>query len=150
MKRTAERVLSIISVVINFLSLLFLVIFIFTSQTVLNDPLFEQEVINSFNTPGMTQEDIEASMELTSTVMLFFANIGWLFVIIIIGAIVLGSIGALKVNKNSKSAGIMFVIGGVLSGILTLPGILLLVAGLLCFVRKPKELPQQATENVMD
>lgn len=138
MKRTAERVLSIISVIVNFLSLIFLMIYIFASQMILNDPLFEQEIENALNTPGMTQEEIEASMALTNTIMPFISSIGWFFVVVTIIAIILGIVGAVKVNKNSKSAGIMFIIAGVLSGILTLPGILLFIAAILCFVRKPK------------
>ena len=63
----------------------------------------------------------------------------WLIIIGLIISLVLTIIGIVNIwnNKNPKLAGIMFIIAGVFGGILSLPSILLYIAGILCFTKKP-------------
>lgn len=151
MSRTVEKVLSIISIVLNVLSLGFLIFFIFVGKMLMNDPLLKQEMEREFVGSGLSQAEIDASIEMSRTILTFITSIGWLFVILIIVAIVLAIIGTVKVNKDTKTAGILFFIASLLSGLMSLTGILLIIAGIMCFVRKEEQRPiiQQST-NIED
>lgn len=69
---------------------------------------------------------------------------GWLLIIVSLIAILLGIVakGLMKENKRPKSAGVMFIAVSILGAIFTvgfgiIPRIFYLVAGIMCFVRKP-------------
>jgi hypothetical protein len=74
--------------------------------------------------------------------MTFFNFVGgffWLLIIGLIISLVLNIIGIVNIwrNKNAKLAGIMFIIAGVLAGLLSLSSILLYITAILCFTKKP-------------
>ena len=138
MKRTGEKALSIISVVLNVLSVGLLILMLIGSKMVVNDPQINMEIENSLAESGFTQQEIVESIDIMGDFITFFSTIGWVFVVLGMISIILAIVGALKVNGNPKLTGILFIIGGVLSGIISLPGILLLIAAIMCFVRKPK------------
>ena len=60
-------------------------------------------------------------------------------IIVMIISVVLNIIGIVNIwnNKNAKLAGIMFIIAGVVGGLLSLSSILLYIAAILCFTKKP-------------
>lgn len=141
MSRTVEKVLSIISIVFNVLSLGLLILFIFAGKMLMSDPFLKEEMEREFVGSGLTQAEIDASIEMTRTILTFITSIGWLLIILVIVAIVLAIIGVVKVNKDAKTAGILFFISSILSGLMSLAGILLIVAGIMCFVRKEVQPP---------
>lgn len=141
MSRTAEKALSIVSVVLNVLSLGFLVFFIFVGNMLMDDSMLTQEMEREFIGSGLSSAEIDASIEMSKTILTFITSIGWLFVVLVIVAIVLAIIGAVKVNSNAKTAGILFFVASLLSGLMSLAGIVLIVAGIMCFVRKEEEPP---------
>lgn len=136
MNRTAERVLSIIAVVMSAVGTIFAFIGMGFFNLMKNDPAIRQEMEMEFMAdPTMTASDIEA-------IFTFFDVIGgvmWLIIIAMILSIILNIIGIVNIwnNKNAKLAGIMFIIAGVLAGILSLTSILLYIAAILCFTKKP-------------
>lgn len=139
MKRTGEKVLSIIATILNFLSVGFLVIIILSSQVIADDPMFQTEIENQFSASGLTGDEIQETMVLYDGFVGFVSGLGWLFVVFGLIAIILAIVGTVKVNKNAKLAGILFIISALLSGVISLPGILLIIAAIMCFVRKPKQ-----------
>lgn len=139
MKRTGEKVLSIIATILNFLSVGFLVIIILSSQVIADDPMFQTEIENQFSASGLTGDEIQRTMVLYDGFVGFVSGLGWLFVVFGLIAIILAIVGTVKVNKNAKLAGILFIISALLSGVISLPGILLIIAAIMCFVRKPKQ-----------
>lgn len=142
MNRTAEKTLSIISIVLNLFSIVGAVLAIIVGKMLINDPYFEDELYNEFIIdPTFTASDAEFTTQFIIGFLNVIAIIGWLVVIAIVVAIILSIIGIVKVNKNAKTAGIMFLISFILSGLFSIQGILLLVASIMCFVRKPKETP---------
>lgn len=153
MKRTGEKVLSIVASVLNVLSVGFLILILFGSKalidTGLNDPLLQSEIENEMYASGLTEAEMDEALLLMGDFGSIIGGIGWLFVVLGLIAIVLGIIGAVKVNSNAKLAGILFIIAAVLSGIISLPGILLIIAAIMCFVRKPKseEVSLQKTDE---
>ncbi|MFC7684810.1 DUF4064 domain-containing protein [Ureibacillus sp. GCM10028918] len=153
MKRTGEKVLSIIATILNVLSVGFLILILFSSKmlidTGMNDPIFQSEIESQMAASGLTEAEMDEALLLMGDFVSFINGIGWLFVVLGVIAIVLGIIGAVKVNKNAKVAGILFIIAAVLSGIISLPGILLIIAAIMCFVRKPQsqELALQKTDE---
>lgn len=102
-----------------------------------NDPTFKQDFERDMLAdPAMTPADLDAIYTVFNVMGGFF----WMIIIGMIISIVLNIIGIINIwnNKNAKLAGIMFIIAGVLGGILSLPSILLYVAAILCFTKKPQ------------
>ena len=137
MSRTAEKVLSIIAaaftgigIIFSFLGLSFLNFF-------KNDPTIRMDMEMEFlSDPTMTGADIDLIFQLFD----FLAGFSWVIIIGLIFSLVLTIVGISGIwnNKNPKLAGTMFIIGGLLAGILSLSSILLYIAGILCFTRKPQ------------
>lgn len=149
MKRTVERVLSIISAVLSFLSLIILIMIVYAGQMMMSDPAFEEELMFEIQSnPTLYPAEAEMNTDLMNNMMLVLNSLGWILVIVTVVAIILAIIGAVKVNRNAKTAGILFIVGGILSGIISIPGILLLIAGTMCFVRKEKISDQQIDQNL--
>ncbi|TSI08615.1 DUF4064 domain-containing protein [Lysinibacillus sp. BW-2-10] len=138
MKRTGEKALSIISVVLNVLGVGILILTLLGSKMLMNDPMFQTELENFFYGSGLTDADITLGVDYMNNLLQFISSIGWIFVLLGVVAIILAIVGAVKVNSNAKLAGILFIIACVLSGIISLSGILLLIAAIMCFARKPK------------
>ncbi len=152
MKRTGEKVLGIIATILNVLGVGFLILMLIGSKMVIDtqmtDPVMQSELESQFYASGFTEAEIAEIMPLLDDIFSFISGVGWLFVVIAVIAIVLGIIGTIKVSKNAKFAGILFIIAAVLSGIISLPGILLIIAAIMCFVRKPKtDIPLQKTDE---
>lgn len=147
-KRTAEKVLSIISVVLNLLSVGLIVLMIFGSKMIITDPIFESEIEQSMYGSGYSDAEIQQGVDFTQNFISIISNLGWVFVVFGVISIVLAIIGAVKVNGNPKLAGTLFIIAAFTSGLISLAGILLIIAGILCFARKPKlDAPIQETDE---
>jgi len=153
MKRTGEKVLSIIATILNVFGCGLLILMLFGSNMLLdagmNDPIFQNELETEMYASGLTEAEIDDALLFMDGFLSVIGGIGWVFVVLSVIAIVLGIVGAVKVNKNAKLAGILFIIAAVLSGIISLPGILLIIAAIMCFVRKPKseEISLQKTDE---
>lgn len=136
LNRTAEKVLSIIALVLNVIGAIVAFIGLAVFNLLKNDPSFKQEFeMEMMADPALTSADIEAMY----AVMNVLGGFIWLIIIGIIISIVLNIIGIVNIwkNKNAKLAGIMFIIAGALGGLLSLQSILLYVAAVLCFTKKP-------------
>src|SRR5690554_6179437 len=143
MKRTAEKTLSIIASVLNLLSIIGVVIAVFFGQMIVNDPFFEAELYNEFMIdPEFTAEEAEFITQFMLALFKGIGIIGWLTAIALFIAMILSIIAVFKVDKNAKAAGIMLLIAFVFSGFLSIQAILLLIASLMCFMKKPKTAPQ--------
>ncbi|MFS0691000.1 DUF4064 domain-containing protein [Sporosarcina sp. 179-K 8C2 HS] len=136
MNRTAEKALSIIAAVLTAIGVVFGFLVMAVVNLIKNDPSFKQDFeADMMADPSLTQADIDAILTLFNIMGGFF----WLLIIGLIISLVLNIIGIVNIwkNKNAKLAGIMFIIAGVLGGILSLSSILLYVAAILCFTKKP-------------
>lgn len=93
---------------------------------------FEAEL---YSTPEMTQDDIDIFLSMFNLVGGFM----WLGIIFAAVSLLLTIIGLVKVwnNSNAKLAGILFIVAGLLGGVVSLPSILLYIAGILCLTKKP-------------
>ncbi|MDN4606359.1 DUF4064 domain-containing protein [Sporosarcina highlanderae] len=136
MKRTAEKVLSIIAVILTAIGTItgFLVMAVF--NLLKNDPIFKEQIeMDLLANPELSPADVDLVMSILASAGGFL----WILIIFSIISIVLNIIGIVNIwkDKNAKLAGIMFIIAGILAGILTLPSILLYIAGILCFTKKP-------------
>jgi len=129
MKRTAEKILGVIGLILSIIGVLMSGALAVLFQFVKSDPTFE------LVDPSMTQEEIEIAEVFLS----LFGGSMWFIIIALIISTVLTIIGLVNIwnNKNPKLAGILFLIAGVLAGLVSLPSILLYIAGILCLVRKP-------------
>ena len=136
MKRTAEKSLAIISAVLSTIGILIGVAVVAFFNLAKADPQFQMEFEQGIlSDPAISPEDIEVFNVLFG----FFGGAMWFIIIGLIISLVLTFIGLVNIwnSKNPKLAGIMLLIAGVLAGFVSLPSILLYIAGILCFVRKP-------------
>ncbi|QTD39606.1 DUF4064 domain-containing protein [Sporosarcina sp. Te-1] len=136
MNRTAEKVLSIIAVVLTAIGTIGAFFGVGILNLITNDPSFRRDLeLDLLSDPTYTSEDVE----LVFSIFDLFSGFIWLIVIALIISLVLNIIGIVNIwnNKNAKLAGIMFIIAGVFGGIISLASILLYVAGILCFTKKP-------------
>ncbi len=137
MSRTAEKVLSIISVVLTtigvFISFASLALFNYLKSDPLIQDEFEAEML--LMDPTLTPEHIEVMYGAFGVIGGFM----WLIIISLIISLILTIIGIVNIwkNKNPKLAGTMFIIAGLTAGILSLTSILLYIVGILCFTKKP-------------
>lgn len=135
MKRTAELALGIIGIISSALMSLVGVVFIWAYRS------------NEFK--AMVEEGLAADPALEvdpgemSLVMEGLGSYGWALVAASIIGLILGLIGVISIkgNKKPKLAGWMFILGAVLTGIISVgfgfvPAILYLIAGIMAFARK--------------
>lgn len=134
MKRTPEKVLSIISLVFTVLSIIGWGIFASFSKAFNNGGFFEEMEMELYADPALTPEDIEMSM------LVFEAMEGfsWFIVAVLVISLVATIVGMVFMwkEKNPKLAGIMFIVAGLFACIITPTSIMLYIAGILCFTRK--------------
>lgn len=136
MNRTAERVLSIIAVVLTGIGTILGFAGIAFFNLIKNDPSVRQEIeMEMMTDPTLSPSDMDAVFAAFDV----FGGFLWVIIIFMILSIILNIIGIVNIwnNKNAKLAGIMFIIAGLMGGILTLPSILLYIAAILCFTKKP-------------
>ncbi|MDZ5713213.1 DUF4064 domain-containing protein [Jeotgalibacillus haloalkalitolerans] len=150
MKRTAEGVMTIIGIIVNVL----MIIGVFLIGALFNDPAMQAEFERELqNDPAMADAGIDPTM-----ITDMFAGLGLYFNVVVIISTILSIIAlfAMKRNKKPKLAGglliastLVVAVGTVLLG--WLPALLFLIAGIMCFVRKPKvvEDPYQRTDDEM-
>lgn len=144
MNRTVEIVLSIISIIFNLITIGFLILFVFFGAVLILDPSYEEELIYEYSMdPSFTLEEAIDEARLDLMILKVMSGFGWLMILSSLVAIVLAIIGAVKINKNPKASGIMFIIAFILSGVLSIPGVLLLIAAIMAFVRNTDTPPQE-------
>jgi len=134
LKRTGEITLGIIGIILSALTTLLGMGFRWISDSEEFKSVIFDEAIND---PAVNPEDIDM-------IFSFMAGAGWALIIAAVLGVILGIIGVISIkgNKHPKLAGLMFIIGAVLVGIISfgigfLPALLYLIAGIMCFARKP-------------
>ncbi|WP_144513606.1 DUF4064 domain-containing protein [Bacillus sp. FJAT-22090] len=147
MSRIGELVLGVISAVFSVIAIILLSVSVVQGSTVFQEEgfndLFEQEIMSD---PNLSSQDAEAITQGLDVFLDLFTILGWGFIISIVISLVLNILGILFINKNKKPklAGVMFILAGLLAGIISLTSILLYIAAIMCFVRKP---PMQLAEQ---
>ncbi|AJD90083.1 hypothetical protein JMA_07660 [Jeotgalibacillus malaysiensis] len=150
MKRTAEGVLTIIGIIVN----LFMIVGVFALGALFDDPAMQAEFEREFqNDPALADAGIDPSM-----VTDMFAGLGVFFNVVVIVSTILSLVAlfAMKRNKKPKLAGGLLIASTLVVGVGTvligwLPALLFLIAGIMCFARKPKvvEDPYQHPDDEM-
>ncbi|TFE02494.1 DUF4064 domain-containing protein [Jeotgalibacillus sp. R-1-5s-1] len=141
MKRTAEGVLTIIGIVINFFMIGGALFFI----ALLNDPIARQEFELQFQSDPALAEAGFTPQQLFDLI----DGLGAAFNIVVVISIILSFVAlfAMRRNKKPKLAGSLLIASALLVGVATLllgwlPALLFLIAGIMCFARKPKVVEQ--------
>lgn len=136
LKRTGEYVLGIVGMLLSVLLTFIGIFFIALKQ---NDGIRQAIEGELANDPTITMEEF-------SVVMNAVGGFGWIIVVASAIGIILGlvSIFILK-SKRQTMAGVFFIITAVLVGLLSvglglLQAVLFLIAGIMCLVRKPKNI----------
>lgn len=138
--RTGEVVLGIIGAVFNVIAIILVSLLVINGSTALQDEEFktimEQDMLND---PQLTAEEAEQALGFVEVFVDLFGVIGWAAVVAFVISLIFNILGIVFVSKNKKPklAGIMFILGGIFAGIISLTSIILYVAAIMCFVRKP-------------
>ncbi len=135
MNRTAEKVLGIIGLVFTALGVIASIFGAVLFNMFSSNPDFRTEMeMEFYSDPTMTPADIDMIFNMFDAIGGFI----WLGVVFLVISLVLTIIGLVNIwkNKNPKLAGIMFILGGLTGGILSLTSILLYIAGILCLTKK--------------
>ncbi len=140
MKRTGEFSLGLIGTIISALMTVFGLFFMSLMKT---DEVMEMVEDSITSDPLVNPDEVNMLIQ-------FMMGFGWVFIIASLLGIIFGIIGVfnIKGDKKPKLAGWMYIIGGVLIGVLTIglgfvPAILFLIAGIMCLVRKAPIEPQE-------
>ncbi|WP_391204868.1 DUF4064 domain-containing protein [Psychrobacillus sp. L4] len=140
MKRTGEITLGVVSGIISLISIILISLLVIGASTSLNEEgfnaTFENEILTN---PAINSQDIEYFTQNPDVIVNMVNTVGWGLVTGLLISLVLNIIGIVSIARNKKPtfAGIMFILAGVLAGIISLTSILLYIAAILCFVRKP-------------
>ncbi|MGM0844784.1 MAG: DUF4064 domain-containing protein [Bacillota bacterium] len=133
-KRTAEIVLGIIGII---LSALFAIMgFVLNANSGAMQEMMEEEFSRD---PSLTAEDTNFILQSMESVGPFLIGLGLISSILGLVAVLL-----IKGNKKPVISGILFILAALVVGLGTigvgfLPGLLFLIAGIMAFVRKPKD-----------
>ena len=142
MNRTAERVLGIIGLVFTVFGLISAVLGAILFQFLNADPDFRSEIESEIITdPNVSTADVDMFFSLFNA----FGGFMWLIVIFFVISLIVTIVGLVNIwnSKNPKLAGIMFILGGLTAGILSLTSILLYIAGILALTKKPYTYPEE-------
>lgn len=134
MKRTGEFVLGIIGVVLSFLIAIGGIIFIWAAKSEELKSIFIEEAETQ---ALLSIEEINAMFDSLPTIGIMLLIAGGIGIVIGLIAVI-----SIKGNRKPKLAGILFIVSAILIGIITvgtgfLPALLYLIAGIMCFARKP-------------
>lgn len=144
MKRTVEKVFGIAAILCNLIAIGLGGLFLAGFNGIQSDPNFANDFANIQNemkdpgTESVTPEDLQSLLDAISP---FMGTFGWILIICFIISTVIG-IAALIVGSKPEKAqltGILLIVAGLFSGIITITSILFYIAAILFFVRKPSE-----------
>lgn len=138
MSRAGEVALGIIGTILNVIFLIIVTLSVMATSAMNTEEfqqMFEEEIMSD---PTMTQEDLMYVNEFMDAGVGLIGIVGWVFVGALAISVILSIIAVVKVSKNKspKTAGVLFIFAGLLSGILLLAPILFYIAAIMCFVRK--------------
>lgn len=139
--RTAERVLSIIAAILTTIGLAGSVLLgIFFNVGISQPEILEEIRLGMASDGTLTPSEVDMFMGFVESFSVFI----WILVIAAFISLVLNIIGTVKIwnNANPKAAGVLFIVSGLFGGIISLPSILLYIAGILCFTKKDPLAPE--------
>lgn len=137
--RTGEKVLGIIGIVFNVLTIILVAIMIASlggfegsqehqqvEQELLNDPMFTNP------------EEAQMAVDFFNSFMAGFGVVGWVLAGLLVISTILTVLALINLTKgrNAKLAGVFFIVAGLFAWILTPTSILFYIAAIMCFVRK--------------
>lgn len=142
MKRTVEKVLSIISVALTGIAVLLSFLFLSAYKTFNSDKgLLEEFEMSLRSDQTLSPEQADLILSMVDVIETF----NWFIIVILLISLITTIVGITFIwnNKKPKLAGAMFFIGGLFAVIFSPTSILLYIAGILCFVRKPTQQGEQ-------
>ena len=135
MKRTAEKVLAIISLIFTVFGIIGSFFLVGFMKLVTGGEIGEEIEMELFSDPNITPADVEATLWAFD----FLEGFSWFFVVVLIISLIATIVGMVFMwnDKNAKLAGIMFIVAGLFAFLITPTSIMLYIAAILCFTRKP-------------
>lgn len=137
--RTGEVILGVIGAVFNVIAIILVSLLVINGSAAFEDEEFsrtmEEEI---FSDPTLTAEEAEQALGVVEVFVDLFGVLGWVAVVAFVISLIFNILGIVFVSKNKKpkQAGIMFILGGIFAGIISLTSIILYVAAIMSFVRK--------------
>lgn len=138
MSRAGEVAIGIIGTILNVIFLIIVTLSVVGASTMNTEELEQVVEEQMMMDPTITQQDLMYMNDFMDVVVGLVGVVGWVFVGALVISVILSIIAVVKVSKNksAKTAGVLFIFAGLLSGILLLAPILFYIAAIMCFVRK--------------
>lgn len=148
MQRTAEKILSIISIVFTVIAIIGNFLLVGFVKMMNTEPFRKEFIIELEADPMFTAEDIDMTLWFFE----IFEGISWFTIIVLVISLIATIVGIVFMwnNKDPKVAGIMFIVAGVFAFIITPTSIMLYIAAILCFTRKPPMLENEHSFSDMN
>ena len=140
MSRTGEIALGVISAIFTVISIIALSFLVISGSAAIQDESTKAEIQQEIlKNPALTGQDVEMAEQFVDALPGMLSAFGWGFIIVLVISLVLNIVGIVAVTKNKKPklAGAMFILAGLFAGIISITSILLYIAAIMCFVRKP-------------
>ncbi|MFD1863700.1 DUF4064 domain-containing protein [Planococcus chinensis] len=137
--RAGEKTLGIIGIVFNVLGIALLIFAILGLGNIENDPEFRQ-MLEEQIVADPTIGDVGDTQALIDGLLTSFDVVAWVIVALLVLSTIfaLFAVARLGHNRKPKAAGVMFIVAGVLAGLMSLTSILFYIAAIMCLVRKPR------------
>lgn len=143
MSRAGEVALGIIGTILNVIFLIVVTLSVVGLSSIDENEfkqIAEEEMM--LQDPNLSTEDLANINDVLDMSAGVIGVVGWVLVVTLLISVILSIVAVIKVSKNKspKTAGILFIVSGLLSGILLLAPILFYIAAIMCFVRKTPNL----------
>lgn len=148
--RTGEIALGIIGAVFTFISIIIMALFVSGGSAAFQDETVLQEIESELAAdPALAGEDLDIIMQGVSGFIDVFGIFGWTLVALLVISLIFNILAIINIakNKNPKLAGIFFIVAGIFAYFLSLTSILLYIAAIMSFVRKPPYSDDQTTTS---
>ncbi len=141
--RTAEKVLSIVSLVFTALALLPSFILVIFGKALSDGEIRRELEADVYADPTLEPEEAQMVLSILDSV----SGFGWFIVIVLFISLIATIVGMVSIwnNKNPKLAGIMFIIAGLFVFIISPTSIMLYIAAILSFTKKPPYQPSESS-----
>lgn len=139
MNRTIEKILAMIASILNVFGIATTGIIIFSIDSLFKTDSVQQQLFDDVQQRTGTELTLTDLYDLSQV----FDAVSWFVIVVLIISLILGTAGMIKLNSDTRVAGILFIGAGIFACLVSVPSILYYIAAILCFTRK-KGQPQEA------
>lgn len=139
MNRTIEKILAMIASILNVFGIATTGIIVVSIDSLFRADGVQQQLFGDVQQRTGTDFTLTDLYDLSQV----FDAVSWFVIVVLIISLILGTAGMIKLNSDTRFAGILFIGAGIFACLVSVPSILYYIAAILCFIRQ-KGQPQEA------